>query len=416
MSEHTPDVTVVGAGIVGICCTLSLLERGKSVRLVDKTGPMAGASYGNAGVISPWSCVPHSLPGMWRNIPGWLLDPLGPLSIRPAYLPRFLPWAIKFLRNGQPHRVAAIADGMSTLIQHNVELYRGHLAGTGQEHLLRDSSYVFAYRNREKIDLDQIGFRLRREHGATMEVIDAAELRELEPDLSPDYQGAVVIKDQARAMSPGLIGEALAEKARVAGADIHTAAVNSITPREDGSWSLETDRGALDSTAIVIAAGPWSTELLAPLGLRLPLEYERGYHLEFLDPGVTLNNSVMDVEQTFVTSSMANGVRSAGTAEFAGLDTPPNFRRAQVLKQLTKTMLPALNTGNANEWMGIRPSFPDSLPCIDTAPGFRNLYTAFGHSHYGLGMAPQTGRFVADIVSGIAPNADLTPYRVSRFL
>jgi D-amino-acid dehydrogenase len=359
--------------------------------------------------------VPQSLPGLWRSIPKWLLDPYGPVSVRAAYLPRFLPWAVRFLRNGRPAKVAAISVAMAALTRHNVDLYRRHLSGTGREHLLRDSFYLFAYRNPEAIDLRQAAFRLRQDQGAPLEVIDAATLQEIEPALSPDFKAAVLVKDQARALSPGDLGQTLADKARAGGAEILRASVLAIRPSDDGAWRLETSEGRIEAPVVVIAAGPWSLELLQPLGVNPPLESERGYHLEFTDPGVCLNHSVSDVERKFVTSSMVGGIRSAGTAEFAGLNAPPDFRRARILVPLTKAMLPDLNTDVTREWMGVRPSLPDSLPCIGAVPGQRNLFAAFGHSHYGLGMAPGTGELIGDLVAGRQPNIDISPYRISRF-
>jgi D-amino-acid dehydrogenase len=414
-SIERPEVTVVGAGIVGICCTLSLLEKGVAVRLVDRAGAAEGASSGNAGVVSPWSCVPQSLPGLWPSIPKWLLDPEGPVSIRWPYLPRVLPWAVKFLRAGRSDRIAAIAEAMDALNRPNVDLYRHHLAGTGQEGLLRDSWYIHAYRDADGADLGDIAWRLREERDAPIELVDGATLREVEPALSGDYKAAILIKDQARALAPGRIGKVLAEKAKAMGAEILREAVRRLVPGDAGSWRMETDHGAFETGKLIVAAGAWSSDLLKPLGIRLPLEPERGYHLVFRNPGVTLSHSVMDVHRKFVVSSMEMGLRSAGTAEFAGLDAAPDYRRARIFERLTKRMLPDLDTRDTEEWMGVRPSFPDSLPCIGEVPGHPNLYAAFGHSHYGFGMAPNTGRIVADLVTGGGTNIDIRPYRVGRF-
>jgi D-amino-acid dehydrogenase len=417
MSSETPqhDITIIGAGIVGICSALSLLERGVAVRLIDRAGPAEGASYGNAGVISPWSCVPQSLPGIWRTLPGALLDPLGPLSIRLRYLPRFLPWAIRFLKAGRLDRVEKIADAMNQLTHPNVDLYRRHLAGTGKEHLLQDCYYVQVQRSPVKPGPDDLGYRLREQRGTPMELADGVRLREVEPALSPDYQSGLIIKDQARALHPGELGKALADKAKKLGAVFLRHKIIAIKPGDDGQWLIETDGDTLSAPKLLITAGAWSTRLLEPLGIRLPLEYERGYHLEFRKPGVELRHSVMDLDKKFVTSAMSSGIRSAGTAEFAGLDAPPDDRRADMLKSLTKAMLPDLNTEDTKGWMGVRPSFPDSLPCIDELPGFKHLYCAFGHSHYGLGMAPKTGELIADIIAERRPNIDLAPYRAERF-
>jgi len=414
-TAHTPTVTIIGAGIVGICCALSLLEKNLKVRLLDRAAPGQGASFGNAGVISPWSCVPQAMPGLWKNLPLWLLDPEGPVAIRPRYALAFLPWAVRFLRAGRVKRVRTIAAAMDALNRPNVGLYRYHLAGTGQEDLLRDSCYIHVSRQAPIDKLEGLAWQLRAAHGAPVEAIDAHRLREIEPALAHDYKAAVLIKDQARALSPGQIGQVLAEKVRALGGEIQQAAVHKLVPRNTGGWHLTSDAGQIESHQVVLAAGAWSAKLLKTLGLRVPLEAERGYHLVFQNPGVNLNHSVMDVEAKFVASSMATGLRSAGTAEFAGLDVAPDYRRAQIFKRLSKRMIPALNTDQTSEWMGTRPSFPDSLPCIGEIPGYRGLFAAFGHSHYGLGMAPMTGRVIADLVTGAPPQIDLAPYAVNRF-
>lgn len=414
-SGDPQSVTILGSGIVGICCALSLLERGLKVRLIDKSDPGQATSYGNAGVISPWSCIPQSTPGLWKNIPGWVFDPKGPVAIRWSYLPKLLPWTIKFLRAGSAETMTRIADAMSALNRPNVDLYRHHLSGTGHEHLVADSWYIYAHRNASDANLETLAWQLRIKHGAPVERITGSDLQSVEPALSPEYKAAILMKDQARAVLPGQLGQVLAEKARSMGAIIDQRTIQAITQLDDGSWSLHTDQGVENAETLLIAMGPWSMQLLKPLGLKLPLEYERGYHLEFHDPGVDLKHSIMDVDRKFVTSSMANGVRSAGTAEFAGLDAPPDMRRAQILKDLTKQMLPGLKTENTSEWSGVRPSFPDSLPCIGKLPGYKNLFAAFGHSHYGLGMAPGTGRLVADLITGTTPNIDIAPYGAKRF-
>lgn len=409
------EVTIIGAGIVGICSALSLLERGLRVRLIDRAGPAEGASFGNAGVISPWSCVPQALPGLWRTLPRVLLEAGSPLAVRWRYLPRFLPWAIRFLKAGSTDRVTSIAAAMDVLNRPNVELYRRHLQGTGKDHLLQECFYIQAQRSPIPPGRDSLAFKLRAERGAPLELVDGAGLRRVEPALSKDYRSGLIIEDQARALHPGELGKALADKTRGLGADFHKRDVRAIRPMGDGGWSIETDAEPLPASSLLIAAGAWSARLLAPLGVRLPLAYERGYHLECRDPGVELRHSVMDMDRKFVTSSMTSGIRTAGTAEFADLDAPTDDRRIEMLKRQTKAMLPDIDLSATKGWMGVRPSFPDSLPCIGPVSGFDNLHIAFGHSHYGLGMAPKTGEIVADLLADRRPNIDLPPYSPDRF-
>ena len=407
--------TIIGAGIVGICTAISLLEKGFDVLLIDRNEPAEGASHGNAGVVSPWTCVPQSMPGVWRSIPKWLFDPEGPIALKWSYLPKFIPWAIKFLEAGKEEGLPAIADAMQALNRPNVDLYRQLLEGTGSEHLIVESMYVHVSRNEDAVDLNSLAWKLREERGVPIEVVGPERLREVEPDLSPAYKTGVLMKGQARAIDPGGVGKALAEKAKRMGADFLKAGVHRIEQSPTGEWNIHTDTGERKAINLIIAAGAWSARLLEPLGYDLPLEAERGYHLIFQNPGITVNNSIMDADAKFVASSMAAGVRCAGTAEFAGLDALPDYRRAQVFARLAKHLFPDINTKDTIEWMGSRPSFPDSLPCLGEIPSKKGLFCAFGHSHYGFGMAPNTGRVVASIVTGEPVNIDLTPYQISRF-
>ena len=407
--------TIIGAGIVGICTAISLLEKGFDVLLIDRNEPAEGASHGNAGVVSPWTCVPQSMPGVWRSIPKWLFDPEGPIALKWSYLPKFIPWAIKFLEAGKEEGLPAIADAMQALNRPNVDLYRQLLEGTGSEHLIVESMYVHVSRNEDAVDLNSLAWKLREERGVPIEVVGPERLREVEPDLSPAYKTGVLMKGQARAIDPGGVGKALAEKAKRMGADFLKAGVHRIEQSPTGEWNIHTDTGERKAINLIIAAGAWSARLLEPLGYDLPLEAERGYHLIFQNPGITVNNSIMDADAKFVASSMAAGVRCAGTAEFSGLDALPDYRRAQVFVRLAKHLFPDINTKDTIEWMGSRPSFPDSLPCLGEIPSKKGLFCAFGHSHYGFGMAPNTGRVVASIVTGEPVNIDLTPYQISRF-
>ena len=414
-ASENPEVTVVGAGIVGICCALALVEKGFRVGVIDRAGPAEGASYGNAGVITPWGCVPQSVPVIWRKIPKWLIDPEGPVSLRLGYVPKFIPWALKFLRAGRSKHITATADAMSALSRPSVDLYKALLKNTSHEQLVADCWGLYIYRNLSAMKHDDVKIRLRKERKAPMEFVDGKTLREIEPAISTEYQAAHVIKDQARAVMPGKLGKVLAQKAKSLGVNFTRSSVHAIKPDVGRSWELILDGETATTGKLVIAAGAWSAGLLASVGVRVPLEAERGYHLMFTNPGVSLRHSITDVEATFVVSSMEEGVRSAGTAEFAGINALPQYKRAHVLARLTKRMLPGLNIDDAQEWMGTRPSFPDSLPCIGQVAARPNLYLAFGHGHLGLTMAPKTGRVIADIISNQQPDIDVSPYRAERF-
>ncbi|MEM7213366.1 MAG: FAD-dependent oxidoreductase [Pseudomonadota bacterium] len=415
MSQETPaDVTVLGAGIIGICCALNALEKGLTVQLIDRQPPGEATSYGNAGVISPWSIVPQCTPGVWTNVPKWLLDPKGPVKLRWQDLPGILPWVFRFLRNTTPERFQKISDAMALLMQDNVDAYRRYLAGTGHEGLIVDAMTVIVYRGAARPKVDDLQFCLRQERGGEVEFIGATDLHDLEPDLAPEYRAAALIKNQARALDPGKICKVLAAKAEILGANFKVTEVSAVRPDENGGITLHTDTGDLAVRKLILAGGIWSAGLLKPLGVSLPLIAERGYHLEFQDPGVTINHSINDASAKVIVSSMQAGVRIAGTAEFADVDAPPNYARARALAPIAKRLFPALNTASPKEWMGIRPSFPDNLPAIGPVKGIPNIISAFGHSHYGLGMAPGTARLAVESMLGTL-NYEISAFSEQRF-
>ncbi|GAB5435874.1 NAD(P)/FAD-dependent oxidoreductase [Falsiruegeria mediterranea] len=411
----TEQVTIIGAGIVGICCALSLQERGIPVRLVDRGDPGQETSFGNAGVVSPWSIIPQAVPGIWKKLPKMLLDPKSALSVRASFWPKMIPWGMRFLGKSDEKSVREVSDAMEILCRPSIDLYRRHLHGTGHESLIADSYYIHAFRHVNEADLDGLGYLIRREKGGDLERVDGVELRHLEPALSEDFKAAIVIKGQARATSPGRVGAVLAEKARAQGAEIVRTEVTKLTRAPDGCWHLATPQATLHARHVILAAGVWSADLLKPLGLPVPLVAERGYHVEFPCASAVLNNSVMDVDAKVVASSMHSGLRVAGTAEFANIDAPADPRKEQILTEQAKAMVPDLDTDKAQFWMGRRPSFPDSLPAIGPIDGMDGLYAAFGHSHYGLMMAPKTGELVADIVSDRSPNISLDAFSLARF-
>jgi D-amino-acid dehydrogenase len=207
----------------------------------------------------------------------------------------------------------------------------------------------------------------------------------------------------------------LAQKALNQGAEILRAEIIALESNTDASWHLVTTTGSIKAHRLILAAGVWSADLLKPLGLKMPLAAERGYHVAFANPDVTLNNSVMDVDAKIVASSMLDGIRVAGSSEFAAIDAPADPRKEKLLAKQAHAMLPDLNTSAMTTWMGRRPSFPDSLPALGPIKNQPGLYAAFGHSHYGLMMAPKTGELIADLVAGVTPNTDLTPFDPLRF-
>lgn len=410
---HAP-VTVLGAGIVGICTALSLLERGVPVTIIDRGAPGQETSYGNAGVVSPWSCIPQAMPGIWKNIPKLMLTGVRPLSIHPRYMLKMVPWGLRFLYQSREDRARKAVDAMSGLCGPSIDLFEKHLRGTGHEDLLVDSLYVQAFRDDSTATLDSLDSQMRANKGAELELIGRDALAQMEPALSPDFKAAVVVKGAARVRTPGRVATVLAEKAARMGATFVQADIQRIRRTGDG-WMVHCADADRPAGRLVICMGVWSQKLLEGAGVRVPLMSERGYHAEFPDPGVSLNNLIMDVDGKFIASSMEGGLRVAGHAEFGPIDAPPSQRRQKVLARAAKAAFPGLQDKAVNFWMGRRPSFPDSLPMIDEVEGQPGLFLNFGHSHYGLMMSPASGEMVAQMICRTPSNADVTPYAVDRF-
>ncbi|MGB0865549.1 MAG: NAD(P)/FAD-dependent oxidoreductase [Granulosicoccaceae bacterium] len=413
--DNTAPVIILGAGIVGICTALSLLERGVPVTLVDRGEPGQETSMGNAGVVSPWSFIPQSLPGTWKSIPKLMFGYGRPLSIHPKVALKMIPWGMRFLRHGREDCVRAAAEAMSHLCGPSIELYRRHLQGTGHERLITDSMYVHAFRDGSRANLNAIDYRIRSEMGANLELVGNDRLAEIEPALGPEFKAAILIKGQARVLSPGQLGQVLAEKARALGANFRHATLKHLQRTDTNRWKLICDDGTLEAERIVLCLGAWSPSSLADLGISVPLMAERGYHVEFRNPGIKINNSVMDVDAKFVASSMDGGVRIAGNAEFAPVDAPPAKRRKKQLLTVAAKAFPNLRMEETTFWMGRRPSFPDSLPALGTLSGQPGLFLNFGHSHYGLMMAPQSGEILARLVCNEPQNINLSAYALDRF-
>ncbi len=415
MGDRRQDVTLIGAGIVGLCCALYLQEKGYRVHLLDRLAPAQACSFGNAGIFARSSCAPLSLPDLWRSVPGWLADPDGPMAITWSQLPGLVPWLLKFIRAGRRDNLDTLAAAMLTINSPCVDLYRQLLAGRGHAQLIQDASYIHIYRSPEEIDLTHLSWQLRIRRGAEIVQIDRRELAALEPDISPLYQAAVDIRHQGKTVNPGRLGTTLAECILDQGGRISRCEVHALRSAADGSTRLETSGGELQATQLVICAGAWSAELARQLGCHIPLVADRGYHLNIENPGVSINNTVCVAEYQFALNSMEMGLRCAGTSELGGVHSAPNYRRARMLGKLAKQVLPGLNIDRTSEWMGHRPALPDSVPVISRLPGYEHVYLACGHGHLGLTGAPMTGRIMASLISREALNLDTRPYRADRF-
>lgn len=418
MSEGPSDkreIVVLGAGIVGVACALSLVRDGHAVTVVDRALPGEGCSRGNAGMLAATGYVPMSLPGIAAKVPGMLFDPSGPLSLRWRDLPRLAPWMLAFLGQAKPATVERTADALYALNGSAVEDHQRLARGTKAADLIRPCRYLYAYRDRRAYEKGAYEMELRRQRGARIETYEGDAVRELEPALSQHIGFVAAMDDNGYVLDPMLLVKRLAEAVMLEGGQVLKRTVRDVEIDADGGVRLICPEGDLDAPTLVVAAGAFSGWIAEKLGHRVPLVGERGYHVTLPNAGVMPRNPIMSAAHKFVATPMECGLRFAGTAEFAALDAPPNMARARKLLRLGAELIPGIDTGGHTEWMGQRPSLPDSLPVIGRSPERGNVYFAFGHHHLGLTGAPKTGEMIADLVAGRRPNVDMAPFRVDRF-
>lgn len=408
------DVAIVGAGIVALALAVRLQLEGRQVVLIDPNEPASGASFGNAGYLSRGSIFPPASPDLILRLPQLMMDPASPLVIRPAYAPRLARWGLHLIAASRPKRLARIVEALSGLCREAVTSYRPLLEAARAEELIDVRGSLVVCRTERTLDQKSAAIPALRARGIAAERIDAAEALRLEPALSRDIKGAVFFPDNARCISPGRLGQRFAASIRERGGLFIKAAVTGLAPG-NGGWTLATSAGGLPARQVVVAAGRWSDDLLTPLGYTVPLASERGYHLMLPEAGVSLSRPCVMAEPFFAATPMADGLRLAGTVEFAAAERPMDPSRSDMLFKLAQPYLPGLRRDGATRWMGVRPSFPDALPAIGRAVRHRNLYYSFGHQHIGLTTAAISAQLLSDVMLGREPALDPEPFNLERF-
>jgi D-amino-acid dehydrogenase len=405
------SVVVVGAGVIGVAAALVLRHEGHDVILVDRGEPGRATSYGNMAGIGSTEFLPLSYPGVWRRLPRWLLDPAGPVALRPSYLPKALPWFARFLWAGRPSRWREIAEAGVVLCRLALPDTRALLDAAGLRHLLVEEGCVCLYANEREVAEDSLRLRFLREHGFEVRALTADEVTELEPAIAPGFRSGVLLPQWRRVTNPYHVVKGWFDRFIQEGGRFET----KHAVRLDRNTVYFMDGSSLPFSTLVVAAGAWSRQLSATLGDDVPLESERGYHSDLPHPGVKLRLTVTWPSKAFVIVPLGDAIRVGGTVEIAGLEAPPNFERARVLVKHAKKVLPGLDVRNPAEWMGHRPALPDTIPVIGRSPKAPNAIYAFGHGHLGLTLAATTARIVADLAANRPSSVDLTPYRVDRF-
>ncbi len=411
-----PQIAVVGAGIIGVAIAFELQRRGESVVLIDRDAPGKGASFGNMASIAITEFMPASRPSVWAQMPKWLLDPEGPVRVRPGYLPRLTPWFLRFLEASRPSRVKALEAAGAVLCSRVYEDLLPFLKAAGLSDVLSEEGCLSLY-------TDEVEFAADREHIAVLErfgfrheVLVGNAIRDIEPALTTRIGKAVLFPENRSVRDPYKLVVSLTERFQALGGKMETGDVTGFERLDGGVRAIRLKGGrTIDAFRVVLCAGAYTGSLARLLDEPIPLETERGYHTQIMTPGISMRHSIIWPAKAFMVTPTAGGIRVGGTVEMAGLDAAPDFRRAKVLVRRAKEALPDLQAADASEWMGHRPALPDTVPIIGPSAKHAGVFYATGHGHLGLTYAATTARLIGDLIAGIAPPIDLKPYRVDRF-
>jgi D-amino-acid dehydrogenase len=419
MTQH---VAIIGAGIVGAATALEALSAGFRVTLIEpgEPGGEQAASYGNGCWLSPMSVIPPATPGVWKKLPKFLMDPLGPLAIRWSYLPRVAPWLVKYLLAGWTEaRVLAAARALRPLLQGAPALHKDLAERAGVARLIEQRGLMYIYRTRDEFETEAMAWRIRRQVGIAWLELDADEMRQREPELDRRYGFGALVEEGGHCRDPGAYVAALVAQARAEGADLRRDRATGFRIEGGRLRAVLTERGEVPADRAVICAGAHSRRLAAAAGSDVPLETERGYHAMVLDSETGPRTPLMPYDGKMSVTWTDRGLRCAGQVEIAGLEAAPNWKRAEILRDHLLRSFPNLPRDLPAErvkvWMGHRPSMPDGLPCLGPAAATPDVLLGFGHGHVGLVAGPRTARILAAMLAGRPPEIPVEPFRPARF-
>jgi D-amino-acid dehydrogenase len=409
------NIAIVGAGIVGIAAAHALLDEGHSVLLIDRGTPGGATSRGNAGTIAHTDILPLASAGMIGKAAGWLLDPLGPLAIRPRYLPKLLPWLSRFLLAGRPAAIERSIQGIVPLQALSMAAWDRRLAALDLKGELNRQGFLYCFDSTEQYESAKAVYKRQRGLGIEIELHDRESTLRLEPELADTFVGSALFPSVAHVNDPFELTQKLAAGLRQRGAAVLERQVAGVGLDGQNPWIASTDGTVLQADRVIVAAGAWSKELTKGLGDDIPLETERGYNATMTDPGVSFKRPVLFEGHGFVITPLKTGLRVGGAVELASVDAAPNWARVEALLKKAKSFVPHLNEGGRTDWMGCRPSLPDSLPVISRSRASPHVLYAFGHAHHGLTQAAATAEMIAAMIAGRASPIDLAPYSAQRF-
>lgn len=409
------DVIVIGAGVVGLSAAIAAQGRGLSVTVIDREGPAAGASAGNAGAFAFTDILPLASPGILWKAPKWLLDPLGPLSVPPAYALKIAPWMFRFWRACAASNVEHSTAAQTALMDLSRAELEPFLKKTDTIAMLRKEGNLQVYESDAEFEASLGGWKARERHGIEFRHLNAEQMAEIQPGIAPRFTCGTFTPGWYSIADPRLYTLALADHFRTMGGRIECLDIASLRPLEDGVEVVSHDGRTRKAGRVVLAAGAFSHRIARSLGEKIPLETERGYNTTLPSGAFDLRTQVTFGGHGFVVTRLSSGIRVGGAVELGGLELPANFARSEALLAKAKAFLPGLKSEGGKQWMGFRPSLPDSLPAIGHARHTARVVYAFGHGHLGLTQSAGTARIVADILTGQKPAIDTSAFSPQRF-
>lgn len=417
MQTSNPAV-VIGAGLVGMAIARELAARGEKVVLIDRQEPGRGTSYGNMASIAVNGFDAVSRPSTWKKLPFWMMNPQAPVTADPLYAVKMIPWFLRFVAAGKPKRIREIEDAGASLATRALGDISNLLAALSGTELISEATCLQLYETEKAFQDGRDNLDLMERYGLKYEVLTGAALRDHEPLLNPAILKAVLLPQNHFITDPFGYVTRMSQDMQQRGGELLRGDLTRIERDVRGVTAVILKDGRrIEADRVVVAAGMETAAISRAMDEPIPLETERGYHTQIMAPGDggSLRYSLIWPERAFMVTPTAGGIRVGGSVEMAGLTRAPNWRRARILVEHAKFAVPSLKVENTTEWMGHRPSLPDTIPILSASAKTRGLFYATGHGHLGLTYSATTGIVMADLVMGRPPSVDLKPFRIDRF-
>jgi D-amino-acid dehydrogenase len=412
--NNKTDVIVLGAGIVGVSSAYAAQQRGMSVILVDRREPGSETSYGNAGILSSGSIFPLNQPSLFGNLPKYLSNSHNALRWDVGWALKNPGWIARFLASGRASQTKPRALALHGLIRASLKLHRDWIVKAGAANRIRETGWLKAWRS-DNVAAAKADQAALAEYGIRSELLNRQAISALEPNILPVYSVGLLHTETASVDSPGNVVKAYANMFAGSGGEIRRSEIKSLAQDGDG-WRVALSDGELRARHVVVALGPWSADLLRPLGYRVPLATERGYHREFKpNPARQLRRPIHDAENAFLVTPMEQGIRVTSGVELTSRDAPSNYAQLDAVVPLARGVV-EFGDPVGEIWRGARPTLPDSLPMIGPAPRHPRLWLAFGNQHIGFTTGPATGEAIAAMIAGAAPSFDTSAFSPRRYL